>query len=380
MRLLRLAACCVLGLLQVTPTQAQDEQTKQLQQLQKSIDSIKRELGTTRQQRSTVAAQLQQLETDISAVQQSLQELTTRINGSEQELDSLQQQAATLDARRAEQLAHIRRYVQSAYRSGRASTLKLLLGQSDPAQSSRMLRYYRHLSEARLAHIADFRSTLTAMTQVSTDISATSTELAAQQAALLETQARLLERQRERQTLLDDLDVELQSGDAELATLERERAELERLLEELRNTIAELDAGGADTPFAERKGQLPWPTDGRVLHAFGSRHELGDLTREGITLGAAPGAAVRAVHHGRVVFADWLGNSGQLLIIDHGDGFMTLYAHNQELLKSEGDWVAAGETVATVGNTGGQRDSALYFEIRRNGKAEDPVNWCVPRR
>jgi septal ring factor EnvC (AmiA/AmiB activator) len=154
---------------------------------------------------------------------------------------------------------------------------------------------------------------------------------------------------------------------------------VEALLEELRNSIAELDAGGADTPFAERKGMLPWPTDGKVLYRFGSKHELGDLTRDGITLAAAAGTRVQAVHHGRVVFSDWLGNSGQLLIIDHGDGFMTLYAHNQELLKTEGDWVAAGETIATVGNTGGQRDSALYFEIRRNGKAENPVNWCIAR-
>lgn len=380
MRRAGLAALLLLGLLQaggVPAQQAPDE--RELGRLQQAIADIKEELADTRRERGSVAQQLEELETSISTVQRSLGELNARIAASEQQLGSLQEQAGTLEQQRGAQLDHVRRYLQSAHRAGKASTLRLLLNQDDPVRGSRMLRYYRYLGSARLAHLADFRSTLDSMSEVSTDISATSEDLKAQQAALEAEQARLAQQQQERQALLDELDVNLQTGAAELAALERQRTEIEALLEELRNSIAELDAGGADTPFAERKGQLPWPVEGKVLYSYGSKHALGDLTREGITLGAAAGTPVRAVHHGRVVFSDWLGNSGQLLIIDHGDGFMTLYAHNQDLRKTVGDWVTAGETIATVGNTGGQRDSALYFEIRRNGKAENPVNWCVAR-
>lgn len=381
MRLPGPAVLLVLGLLQAAAAAAQpgDEQQK-LEALQQHIADIKRSLGSTREQRDGVAGQLQTLEAEIGAVQRSLRELDARIAASNQQLGSLQQQSGSLQQQRAAQLQHVERYLRSAQRAGRASTLKLVLNQDEPTRGSRLLRYYRHLSQARLRQLDAFRGTLDSMSQVSTDISRTTAELQAQREQLEAEQTSLALRLQERQTLLDDLDIELQTGDRQLATLEQQRSELEALLEELRLTALELEIGGADTPFAERRGKLAWPVAGTLLHGFGSRHELGDLRREGVTLAAAAGTPVQAVHHGRVVFADWLGNSGQLLIIDHGDGFMTLYAHNQELRKTEGDWVAAGETIATVGNTGGQRDSALYFEIRRNGKAENPVNWCVARR
>ncbi len=124
---------------------------------------------------------------------------------------------------------------------------------------------------------------------------------------------------------------------------------------------------------------MPWPLEGPHLNRFGERHSLGDLTWEGVTIGASAGENVRAIHQGRVIFADWFTTSGLLLIIDHGDGYMSLYAHNQELYKTVGEWVAAGDVVAAAGNTGGQREPSLYFEIRRNGRAENPVNWCIPR-
>ncbi len=124
---------------------------------------------------------------------------------------------------------------------------------------------------------------------------------------------------------------------------------------------------------------MGWPLDGSIVQKFGSRHTLGDLTWEGVTISGNAGADIKAVHHGRVVFADWFSTSGLLLIIDHGDGYMSLYAHNQDLFKTVGEWVAAGEVIAAVGNTGGNRDYGLYFEIRHNGKAENPTLWFMAR-
>ncbi len=111
---------------------------------------------------------------------------------------------------------------------------------------------------------------------------------------------------------------------------------------------------------------------------FGQRHQLGDLNSQGIVIAVPEGAPVRAVHHGRVVFADWLASAGLLLIIDHGGGYMSLYAQNQNLFKSVGEWVNAGEGIASAGDTGGQREPGLYFEIRRDGRAQDPIPWLSP--
>ena len=161
--------------------------------------------------------------------------------------------------------------------------------------------------------------------------------------------------------------------------MERDKIEIELLLDELQNSLADIPLDAEREPFANRKGQLIWPLNGSLINAFGTKHSLGDLTWEGVTIGATAGADIRAIHHGRVIFADWFNTSGLLLIIDHGDGYMSLYAHNQELFKTVGEWVASGEVIAAAGNTGGQREPSLYFEIRRNGRAENPVNWCIAR-
>lgn len=369
------------GLLLPGSVWAQEEaNADQLARLQTSIDKVKAELAITRNQRSEVAEALQANEQAILKVQQALRGITERIQTTEAELTTLQTRASVLEAQRQEQQALISDYMMSAHSAGSGTSLKLLLNQDDPALGSRMLRYYEYFSAARGERLASYRETLATMAEVSANISANSEELEAEHIRLTEEGEQLTRKLVERQNLLDDLDVTIVSRGDELATLEQQRQEIEAVLEEIRSSITNLNMGDADTPFAERKGQLPWPLEGRVLNSFGSKHSLGDLTWEGMTLEAEAGAEVRAIHHGRVVFADWLGSSGQLLIIDHGDGFMSLYAHNQELYKTVGDWVSGGEQIAAVGNTGGQRSNALYFEIRSNGKAENPVNWCVARR
>jgi murein hydrolase activator len=150
-------------------------------------------------------------------------------------------------------------------------------------------------------------------------------------------------------------------------------------LQELQSSAPELSLDEEQEAFTDRKGQMPWPLEGPHINSFGARHSLGDLTWEGITIGASAGENVRAIHHGRVVFAGWFATSGLLLIIDHGGGYMSLYAHNQELYKAVGEWVAAGDVIAAAGSTGGQREPSLYFEIRHDGRAENPLSWCAPR-
>jgi septal ring factor EnvC (AmiA/AmiB activator) len=154
---------------------------------------------------------------------------------------------------------------------------------------------------------------------------------------------------------------------------------MERLIEELQLSIANLSLEGQQHTFQNLKGNLIWPVKGAVINSWGSNYGLGDLNWQGITISAENGSDVRAVHHGRVVFADWFSSSGLLLIIDHGGGYMSLYAHNKALFRDVGEWVNSGDIIASVGNTGGQQEYGLYFEIRYNGESENPSGWLMAR-
>lgn len=381
MRKALLASCLAAALLGSGSLPAQQEANEaELAQLQESIRKAQVELANTRSQRSAALASLQASEAAIVAVQQSLRGLQSEVDGLQSELATLDTQASGLEESRRAQLQQLGSHLQAAHTLSQGQQLKLLLNQDDPVKASRMLQYYRYVSAARSTRIRDFRATLDTLGAVRAEIAASSATLETRQQSLQAEEAELATQQDKRLALLDELDIELSEQGAGLASLEQRQQEIELLLEELRSAISELNLGDAGIPFAERKGELPWPVEAKPGNRFGAQRGQGDLSWEGVMLPAAAGTPVRAIHHGRVVFADWLGNSGLLLIIDHGDGFMSLYAHNQQHYKTVGEWVSGGDQIAAVGNTGGQRNSGLYFEIRRNGKAENPVNWCVAQR
>lgn len=353
---------------------------RQLQALISGINQIQQELETTRQERSGLWDQIQASEQAIATLQNRINATNARIADEQARLDLLQQESDALTASIGEQQILLAVYIESAWKNGQQEYMKILLNQQDPAQSARMLHYYARFSEARAEKIAAFEASLQTLAQLRSEIEVSSQNLQAEQQLQLAQQVELVAGQAERQQIMDELDTLLSERDQELQRLEFERVEVEILLAELRRAVTELSpAEGQDQPFADLKGMLGWPLEGRLTNRFGSRHELGDLTWEGITIEATSGSEVSAIHHGRVIFSGWFGNSGLLLIIDHGDGYMSLYAHNQALNKTLGDWVSAGETIALAGNTGGQRQAGLYFEIRRNGTAENPVNWLQQR-
>ena len=376
-----LASCLAAALLGSGSLPAQQEASEaELAQLQESIRKAQMELETTRSQRSAALTSLQDSEAAIVRVQQSLRGLQSEVDSLQSELAPLDTQASGLEESRRAQLEQLGSHLQAAHTLSQGQQLKLLLNQDDPVKASRLLQYYRYVSEARSARIRDFRATLDTLAEVRAEIAQNSATLENRQQPLQAEEAELTIQQDKRLALLDELDLDLAEHGAGRASLEQRQQERELLLEELRSAISEINLGDAGIPFAERKGELPWPVEAKPGNRFGAQRGQGDLSWEGVMLPAAAGTPVRAIHHGRVIFADWLGNSGLLLIIDHGDGFMSLYAHNQQHYKTVGEWVSGGDQIAAVGNTGGQRDSGLYFEIRRNGKAENPVNWCVAQR
>lgn len=351
-----------------------------LERIKAAIARVEAELAETRSERSSVFEELQNSEKAVLDVQQQLDSVAADIAAERSRGVELAAQQQALEASRVAQQARIASHMKNAWIAGNEEYLKLLLNQQDPRHTARMMRYYRYFNAARAAKIGAYNQTLAELTQVAADLAASTARLEVRQQDLAVQQASLADSLQQRQQVLAALDMLLESRGEELQRLESQKIEIELLLEELRESIASIALGADQEPISTRKGKLPWPLEGKVVNGFGARHALGDLTWEGITIAGSAGADIRAVHHGRVVFADWFSTSGLLLIIDHGDGYMSLYAHNQELYKAVGDWVAGGETVAAAGNTGGQRDFGLYFEMRKNGKAENPVNWLVTRR
>lgn len=350
-----------------------------LEAIEAAISDVKSDIALRNKERADVYQALQQNEQALAEVTADIARLENQIRDNENRLADLETQSRTLQARKNTQQSLIKQYVRSAYQTGRQEYFRLLFNQENPDQVSRTLGYYRYFSAARSQAVSEFNTTLNQLRDTQTAINTTTLALNDQRDTLQNQRATLRTTMNQRQDLLDDLDVKLSGSAEKLAALEAEREEMALLIEELRRSIADLALGNQEQPFASLKGKLAWPVAGRLQNSWGSAYGLGDLTYEGVTIAAELGADVRAVHHGRVVFSDWFSSSGLLLIIDHGDGYMSLYAHNQALFKEVGEWVSSGETIASVGNTGGQGESGLYFEIRHNGSSENPSAWCQAR-
>jgi len=353
---------------------SKDASESDLKQLERAITKARKDVAALDSERSALAADVEASEKAIRELQQKTSDLDNQLESEQGSLSALQDKEVSLEQARVEQQQLLAGYLRSAWMNGSEESLKLLLNQQDPAETARLMRYYQYFGAARAQRINDFNTMLQELVQTRADIAAGSTELALQQAELQQRQSELDARRQQRQQQLAGLESQLKAGNSKLNDLEQQRVEMQLLLEELTRSASV--AAGSGEAFAGRKGKLAWPAQGKVAHAFGSRYGLGDLNYEGVLLAAPAGSAVQAVHAGRVVFADWFGNSGLLLIIDHGDGYMSLYAHNQQLFQAVGAWVEGGEKIAAVGNTGGQSDNGLYFEIRHNGKAENPSQWC----
>lgn len=355
-----------------------DEETarKQLEALQREIADISRSLETDRGRRDTLQSQLRKAEKELGEVQRAIRSTETRITQGERELAELDTRRDTLRAARDQQQARISAEMRMAWQLGNQGQVKVLLNQEDPQTVARALAYYRYFFDARTALIDGYSDTLTELTAVQTQILATNERLDQQQLELQQRQTQLVQARKNRELAVAALSTRIQDQDARLQTMQTDREELARLLETIERAIDKLEVPENYQDFAAARGEMPWPLAGKPSNRFGRSRNEGKMRWQGVNIPAEEGSTVRAIHHGRVVYADWFRGSGLLMIIDHGEGYMSLYAHNQSLLMDVGEWVTAGTPISTVGNSGGQDRAALYFEIRHQGKPTDPARWC----
>jgi septal ring factor EnvC (AmiA/AmiB activator) len=351
------------------------EARRKLDAVRGEIKALVAEQRATESERNQAAAALRAKETELAAVAKDVHALDGKIAAEEADLERLDAKRAELETALKTQREALAALLRSAYALGRDEELKLLLQQDDVAAIARVLAYNRYFQRARIGRIGRLSQDLEALANVQASIRTATAELAGTRDARAAEGARLDAEREERATLLAGLDAKLAEQGARVAALGKDEKSLGALIEKLRDVFADIPKQLAGSlPFASQRGRLVRPIGGKVVTAFGAQDESGRQSR-GILLAAKPGSAVRAVAHGRVVFADWLRGYGLMIIVDHGEGYLSLYGCNETLLKDVGDWVDAGETIATSGASGGQKTPGVYFELRAKGQAVDPKGW-----
>ena len=357
---------------------ADDQQQARLEKLDRSISKLEKKLRSRDKQKDSLQNELKKVEVEASQLKGNLRKLGKEIRTVVAELSILRHQETDLQARIVQQADVIAEQIAAAHKLGDQEPIKLLLNQENPQQLARVFKYYDYFLQARSEKIASYMNDVESLTEVIARISSQQLALKRSQSDLKNGQEKLRGRVAKRSVTLKQLDASLVSDKKKLGSLQRERSELEEILSAVEEAVADMTLPSNYKPFLSRKGKLSWPLKGRVAHSYGSQRS-GELRWEGWLISASAGAAVNAVHNGRIVFSNYLRGFGLLAIVDHGDGYMTLYAHNQELLKDTGDWVQSNELVARAGDTGGLNKPALYFEIRSQGKPADPKVWLEKR-
>ena len=350
----------------------------ELKQTEADIARLKKLLGSLQQEMSGLEKQLKASESAIGRLREESIRIEQQVDAGEARLKDLQRQVRELQQALEAQQEQIARQVRAAYKAGRQDYLKMLLNQDDPARMARMLRYYGDFNRARMDEINRYNQTIEQIRAASAQIAEQQGILQRDREALAERRIALESERDKRGSILAGLQSQSRDQQQEVRRREAERAELAALIKKLDEAITSIPTPAGSLPFAQARGKLPLPVAGRIGARFGSqRGSDARLKWDGLLINAAEGARVHAVHGGRVVFADWLRGSGLLLILDHGDGYLSLYGHNQSLLREVGSWVQPGDAIATVGSSGGLSESALYFSIRHRGQPLDPAAWCM---
>ena len=352
-----------------------EQQTReQLEAVKQQIQALQKRLKANRGKYGKATQALKKTEQRINNAAKILNATQSQIKREQSKLKKLALKEQRLKENKQKHQQILAHQLRSAYSAGKQEYLKLLLSQQQPDKLGRILVYYDYLNEARTDSIKQLQVTLNELVQVQQSIETQLSQLAVLEAAQKQEQSRLLKLKGERKKNVDKLALSIASQDQKIQTLREDEEELESLLHQVRKALEKVLKQQNLQGLAEVKGRLVTPVNGRLQIAYGATLGRG-IKSNGVRLAAPEGRKVAAIYHGRVVFADWLKGFGLLLIVDHGAGYMSLYGNNQSLFKEVGDWVEAGEQVATVGVSGGKTSAGLYFEIRYQGQAQNPLKW-----
>lgn len=371
---------------------------EELKGLQERIQALQKDLAKTEGSRADAAEELRETEQAISDANRRLRELNGERARAQASLDHLNLQSQKLSSRIAAQQAQLGRLLTRQYYAGETDALRHLLSGDDPNQLARDAHYLGLLSHAKAGLIRDLGGILEEKKHLASLAHDKTAELAEIEKNQQRERSGLVEQQKQRQAVLARISDRIKTQRREVEKLKRDEKRLARLIEGLGRIVAKPkppassraqapalrnertpDASLPADAFARQKGRLALPTRGELANGFGTPRQDGGTTWKGVFIRADGGAEVKAIAPGRIVFADWLRGFGNLAIVDHGDGYLSVYGNNESLYKAVGDPVKAGETIASVGNSGGNPETGLYFELRHLGQPIDPLKWVSLR-
>lgn len=350
---------------------------KELQAIQEKIKSLVKQIDQKKVLKNKEQKQLRSIEKKLSRTQSVFRATRHEIKKNRKQLNTLKKNQAGLKKSIHAQKISLAQQLRVAHMSGNQAHLKILLNQENTEQVSRIQKYFGYLNKARIQQISDFQKSIAEMKALNEAIvlkNRSLEKLLDKQKAQIE----VIEASRtQRKTVLNQIKALLKKDGAKLKQLKRNEKSLSDLLTSLTDIFRDIpDLDSIKKPFKTLKGKLPWPITAKPLNSFGAKRSQGDLKWNGLMFRIKEGKEVKAISGGRVAFAEWLQGFGQLVIIDHDDGYLSLYGHNQMILKEVGDWVKPKDTIALTGNSGGIEQPALYFEIRHKGKPINPTIWC----
>lgn len=366
------------------PISAQSDQTTEgeisntqlkLENIKEGISSLLNKITSNKGSYQKLQKTLRKNETEISTISRKILRNRKAIASREQSVKNLKTQISemntALDSIKERMSADLR----ILHQQGTNSPAKLFLNIEDPSSLPRTVYFHKRVQHARERKLEKINASRQALETQQTKLKLEQRQLAELQEALTREKESLDQIQKQRQRTLAELKKEISN---ESNTLERKRQEAAKLQQLITQLNQRLESAGKDPKgFRKQKGELKWPTAGKLVHQFNQkRSENGQLRWQGVVIRGTQGQAVNAVYSGQVVYSDWMTGFGNLLMIDHGGGYLSLYGHNQALLKNAGDSVNKGEQIATLGNSGGELEDALYFEIRHHNKPISPSSWC----
>ncbi len=351
---------------------------QELEEVRERISELKQSMDRSASARDRLTGELQSAEVEIAEKRIRLKELERERDYSTSRKVQLDEQLKQREAELEHESDELAAQVRAAYMSGSQERVRLLLNQRSPATLGRLMTYYRYLNDYRAGNIETVTEHLRELAALRGQVAAEAARLAGIAKQRYDELTRLHAAQEKRRLLLASLRGRMDNEGREIEQLAAQELDLSRLITELTGILSDYPIS-SESPFSEHEGRLTWPVAGTLVHDFGQPRVSDRLKWNGVVLAAPRGREVRAVYHGRVVFSDWLAGLGLLVIVEHGEDYMTLYGYNETTLKNTGDWVAPGDVIATVGDSGGQARSALYFEIRHGTRPLNPQRWVTRR-
>ena len=349
----------------------------ELKKLQETIKSFQQQAAKTKTQHQKELNALKDADKAVSRSKKELQGVEKKLQHSERRLSQLAKQKSQKQQLMSGNQLLLAEQLRAAHRLGERQSLRVLLNQQDPQAVSRTMRYFDYFNSARAEEITTAERRIAELNDVEALIAQEQSALVPLREERRAALAEFDEQKRHQVKVVSLLNKQLKSEQSKLNKLLVDRRELQQLINQLANADIKDDGLLAAEPFISRKGKMPWPTSGKITNRFGTA-KTGTLTWDGVMISTKEGAPVRAIHSGRVVYADWLRGLGLLIIVDHGDSYLSLYGHNETINKSIGDWVDSKEV---IGSASRGRDSAeVYFGIRYKGKPSNPRKWCQKDR